>query len=124
MIENLTKDSYHIEITINEPDKEFILNWYGKVTDRSPDTVLTPYFNSIIEASDSMKHSVILNFTKMDYLNSSTINCIIMLIRKLSAKNVKSKLIYSRSINWQALAFSTFEAFLDKRMLFQISSVK
>lgn len=109
---NFAKESAKIEIQDNPNGVTLIFS--GKINMQNPSTVFTPFFNEvhkrIVEASVK---SVVADFTKLVFLNSSGLKSIIrwiMLLANLDeSQQYKVQIVYSTDIGWQETSLTTFK---------------
>jgi hypothetical protein len=83
------------------------MTWIGKSDERDPSAVLNPYFDEIIEKLTGKELGI--DFSKLEYINSSTVPPIIQLIKNLNAKSIKTKITYNKNSKWQAASFKALE---------------
>lgn len=92
-----------------QPDK-VIVNWLGESKEREPIKFITPVFDAIYQKDAS--NPIILDFTKLDYMNSSTVTPIVKQIEKARKAGRKLEIHYSHALKWQELSFSALRVFL------------
>ena len=103
-MENLKEGS--LEIAINNGEK-VRMAWLGRSENREPGAVLNPYLTKIINAISSKELEV--DFSKLDYMNSSTVPPIIQMIKTLDLKAIPTKILYNKDSKWQAASFKALE---------------
>jgi len=103
-MENLVADTLKILV---EDGAETILQWQGTSTAREPASVINPYVDKIVPLLKSK--TVRLDFTKLQYMNSSTVTPIIRLIRLFDSEGIKTTVIYDKSSKWQQASFKALE---------------
>lgn len=94
--------------------------WYGKSIIPDPSITLDPYFESIIPQID--KNGITIRFDKIKFLCSATLYSIIKLIKKLDETGIKTKIIYSKDLDWQRVTFKAFYSLSRIIKNFSISS--
>lgn len=84
------------------PAKALVLQWRGEVTARDPGLLLTPFLDSILEGKDLTR--VALDFSLMDFMNSSTLVPIVAFIKRASSRQVVVELRYNSEVSWQRVS--------------------
>ncbi len=103
-MENMNDGTLTIEI---KDDAIITMSWLGRSENREPATVLNPYLAKIIDGLSGKELAV--DFTKLEYMNSSTVPPIIQLLKNLEAKKVVTKIFYDKESKWQAASFKALE---------------
>jgi hypothetical protein len=122
-MEDLTKNNLTISVQFDDKNRQILLNWQGKSTDRTPEFVLIPFFNQAVEEAESRNYIIVNNFFDLVYMNSSTINPIVQLIKLLKEKQIKSKIVYNKDLKWQKMTLSTLNVFVSDDNLLEIEEV-
>jgi len=95
-------------LTIEIKDGEIVvMSWLGKSESREPSAVLNPYLSKVLDGISGKELAV--DFTKLEYMNSSTVPPIIQLIKNLDSKKVPTKIFYDKESKWQAASFKALE---------------
>jgi hypothetical protein len=84
----------------------------GKSIDRNPSAVLDPYFSDVVEEMKKKKLQLSIDFTTLQYMNSSTVSPVINFIRKLEENAVKSVVLYDSKLKWQMASFKALETII------------
>ena len=71
-----------LKVEVQETIDSIITNWTGKSVDRNPGKFITPILVDLLERSNEFKKRFILDFQKLDYMNSSTITPIIKILER------------------------------------------
>lgn len=103
-----------LEIHVEESEDFIIISWKGKSTDRMPSAFLNPVFQHIFDRTTSSNKKMIMNFSNLDYMNSSTIMSISKFIEKGKNENYSLTVIYNKKRRWQELSFSALRIFQTK----------
>lgn len=111
MLENLKKETLLIDVNYDLENKNLKLTWKGKSINRTPEIILTPFFDEVIDEAKTSNLSLSIDFFKLDYMNSSTINPIISFVKRLIAEDIKTNIIYNKDLKWQELSFSSLNIF-------------
>jgi len=95
-----------LSIILKTRHNQVILEWHGKSKSKDPGEKLLPFFDEII---DLLKGKVVVvDFRKLEYLNSSTVPTIINLAKNLNENNIRTVVCYDKNLSWQVLSFSAF----------------
>ncbi len=115
------KDIYKnqlLEVEVSEGDDSIVATWTGKSVDRNPSKFLRPMLADILQRSNGAKKKIILDFQKLDFMNSSTITPIIKILERAKRSKVRLIVKYNKLLKWQDLSFSALKIFQteDKRI--------
>jgi hypothetical protein len=80
-----------------------LIEWLGISNARDPGLTLIPYLDQVTKELDC--EEVFVDFSKLEYINSSTVPPIIRLIKELDKKAIKTHVIYNKSLKWQQESF-------------------
>jgi hypothetical protein len=108
-MKNLKEGALEINSSISNGKTNII--WLGKSQDRDPGHMLNPYFEGIINEITGTEVSI--DFTKLEYMNSSTVTSIINLIRLLDKAKVLTNLKYNKNLKWQSASFKALETITE-----------
>ena len=92
-----------LEIKITENENLVILKWLGHSRTLDPAVELNPYLNGVL--NELQGKSILVDFTELVSMNSSTIMPIIFFIRKLEEHAVVSEILYNGKLSWQKASF-------------------
>jgi hypothetical protein len=97
---------------------ELRLAWQGKSADRDPSRFLVPILAEAMESARSAGVTLVMDFSGLDYMNSSTFTPVVKALDESRRLSVPVVLEYSLSRKWQALSFSALRTFetLDGRI--------
>ena len=95
-----------LSIEINDADK-VTMSWLGRSESREPAVALNPYLTGLIDSISGKE--LVVDFTKLEYMNSSTVPPIIQMIKNLNTKGVVTKIYYDKESKWQAASFKALE---------------
>lgn len=99
-MQNFKSDELEIRVTGGE---QTVIEWLGVSNARDPGLTLTPYLDQITKELDCKEVSI--DFSRLEYINSSTVPPIIRLIKDLNKKAVKTLIYYNKSLKWQQESF-------------------
>ncbi len=111
-----TNDSLRIQV---KDDADSIhMEWTGRSVDRDPGKFITPILLESLRKNSHNDKRVLLDFRKLEYMNSSTITPIIKALERAKRGVTKITVLYDGSLKWQDLTFSALEIFqtTDKRV--------
>ena len=92
-----------LEIRIEKKDTKYYMSWFGEIIIPNPGAILNKYFDEIME--EFQGHELIVDFSKFDYMNTSTVVPIIRLINELDKREIKTLIEFDRNKNWQLISF-------------------
>jgi hypothetical protein len=90
---------------------ELRLVWRGRSADREPGRFLLPVLSQAVEACRRSETRLCLDFSALEYMNSSTFTPIVRTIDEARRAGVGIALEYSQAKKWQALSFSALRTF-------------
>ncbi len=106
MVKNFNKASLKIVIS-NQGGNKYNMTWIGQSDDRNPSASLNPYLDSLIPALKGSQ--LVIEYTRLEYMNSSTVPPIIQFIKKLNLNKIKTLIHYDASSKWQSASFKALE---------------
>jgi hypothetical protein len=113
-----------LKVEVKETIDAIVANWTGKSVDRNPSKFITPILVDLLERSNELKKRFILNFQRLDYMNSSTITPIIKILERAKKGNGQITVIYNKLLKWQDLSFSALKIFQTKDKRVEIRGLK
>lgn len=113
-----------LKVEIKETIDSIVTNWTGKSVDRNPSKFITPFLVNLLERSNEVKKRFILDFQKLEYMNSSTITPIIKILERAKNGNGQIYVIYNKLLKWQDLSFSALKIFQTKDKRVEIRGLK
>jgi hypothetical protein len=122
----MKKKSYSnnlLQVDLMETDDSIIAEWSGKSVDRNPSKFITPLLANLLERNGNSKKTLILDFQKLDYMNSSTITPIIKILERAKRGKVQLVVKYNKLLKWQDLSFSALKIFQTKDKRVEIRGV-
>lgn len=121
-IESFKQNLLTIEVEENQGTHNFV--WTGKSIDRNPGSFITPILvNGLKRGLDAGKR-VVMDFRKLEYMNSSTITPIIKLLDRAKRGKNQITIIYDNTLKWQELSFSAMEIFQTKDRRIEIKGAE
>ena len=122
----MKKKSYSnnlLQVDLMETDDSIITEWSGKSVDRNPSKFITPLLANLLERNGNSEKTLILDFQKLDYMNSSTITPIIKILERAKRGKVQLVVKYNKLLKWQDLSFSALKIFQTKDKRVEIRGV-
>ncbi|UCE56802.1 MAG: hypothetical protein JSV31_15580 [Desulfobacterales bacterium] len=113
-----------LKVEVKETIDYIVTNWTGKSVDRNPSKFITPILVNLLEKSNEVKKRFILDFQKLEYMNSSTITPIIKILERAKNGNGQISVIYNKLLKWQDLSFSALKIFQTKDKRVEIRGLK
>ncbi len=90
------------------------VKWTGKSVTRKPAQFITPILVDVLQKSSDEDKRIILDFTKLEYMNSSTITPIIKILERAKRGPNRVTVLYEKAKKWQDLSFSALGIFQTK----------
>lgn len=85
------------------------LLWTGKSAEANPGDFLNPYLESVIQEASGQSLKLELDFTEMEYMNSSTVPPLIRALAAMNKSGVGGAILYKKSLKWQEASFKAME---------------
>ena len=101
-----------LEITEHVDDIELIFK--GKSVERDPGRFLNPIFSDLLMEGKKKNKRIIVIFTTLDYMNSSTIMAISKFLEKGKDSNCMITVQYDNGRRWQKMSFNALKIFQTK----------
>lgn len=90
---------------------ELQVTWRGRSDERDPARFLAPVLAELVETSRRASARLRLDFTALEYMNSSTFTPIVKALGDARRSRVPIALEYAQGKSWQALSFSALRTF-------------
>jgi anti-anti-sigma factor len=100
-----------LAIDVAEHGDALVLAWRGRSDAREPGCFLVPVLDAAFERARGGDLRLVLDFTAVEYMNSSTFTPVVKLVAQARAAGVRVALEYARARSWQALSFSALRTF-------------
>lgn len=120
------KESYvsnSLKIEIQENTDTITTYWTGKSIDRNPSQFINPILVDLVSRSNEGNKRIILDFQKLDYMNSSTITPLIKILERANKGRMNVTVQYNRLLKWQDLSFSALKIFQTKDKRVEIRGI-
>jgi len=92
-----------LEIKVDQQNGRTIIQWKGKSDDRDPGIDLDPYLTTL--ASECKETAVDVEFMDLEFMNSSTVQPILLFMKELSRLGITAVLKYRKDLSWQEASF-------------------
>jgi hypothetical protein len=113
-----------LQIELIENTNSITMVWTGKSTHRKPSEFISPILAETIRRSNASKKRIIMDFRRLEYMNSSTITPIIKILERAKRGATEITLLYNKSLKWQDLSFSALEIFETQDSKVEIKGVE
>jgi hypothetical protein len=91
-----------------------VMVWRGRSEHREPGRFLVPILQDALTRARETGKQLVLDFTRVEYMNSSTFTPIVKLLDQARRSGVRIALEYSLERKWQGLSFSALRTFETK----------
>ncbi|MCR9142509.1 MAG: hypothetical protein NXI24_09675 [bacterium] len=103
-----------LEIVVTRNDLALRLEWLGSIHSADPGDYLDPYFDLLIDAAASDGVAIVCDFSKLEYMNSSSIPPLIHLLRECGEREIKAEFTYDASRKVQTASFRALDVIARK----------
>lgn len=103
-----------LTIEVTDAADSIHLLWKGRSTDRDPARFLLPLLRGTLERAGNGQKRVVLDFTLLEYMNSSTFSPLVRFLDEAARGEHRLLLEYSQDKKWQTLSFSALKAFMTQ----------
>ncbi|MEM7183315.1 MAG: hypothetical protein AAF518_20550 [Spirochaetota bacterium] len=105
-MQHLSLENFSIHVT--GEGSSFGMKWKGKSEFRNPSEILNPYLDETLGEIGNGS-SLTVDFTELDFMNSSTFPAILHFMKKCSQMKLETKFQYKGSSEWQAASFKPIQ---------------
>ena len=116
-MDKLSAADLTIEVAQLGPSEPIRCSWLGKSQDRSPATILAPWFEKLLVEAKQAAAPVEMHFERLEHFNSSTITALIRLIQNARNAGVQLLMVYDQNLKWQRLSFDALRVFARDDLL-------
>jgi hypothetical protein len=96
-----------LKVILTQGDDGFTVAWHGECDARKPDPLLDGFLQSLVRKVAGRRS--IIDFTNLEFMNSSTLSSILNFIRQLDTQ-CQAKILYNAKIEWQLVAYRCMKA--------------
>jgi hypothetical protein len=114
----------NLTLEVADDGQAIRVEWLGKSTARNPASFLAPVLQKALAQAAAAGRPLVLDFTRVAYMNSSTITPIIRLLDEAKRGGHAVTVLYRADLKWQALSFSALEIFETEDQRIAIRGVK
>lgn len=100
-----------LTLDVEETETTISVRWKGKSTAREPGPFLVPLLSRCLNSCIATERKLELDFRAAEYFNSSTITPIIRVLDSAKHGLAAVRVIYNKSVRWQAISFSALLIF-------------
>ncbi|WCL50453.1 hypothetical protein [Leptospira sp. GIMC2001] len=104
-MDNLKIENF--EIKISAQGDSVMMQWLGRSESRNPAEYLNPYLENFI--SNIQGKNLVIDYTKLEFMNSSTVPPIIKLIKSCSTNDIKVTIHFNKIVEWQNASFKPLQ---------------
>lgn len=121
-----TKSYSDNNLTLNVEDDGHVIrvDWRGRSTARNPAIFLAPILRDALRQAGSSGQALVLDFTRIEYMHSSTITPIIRVLDEARRGAETVTVLYRAGLKWQELSFSALEIFQTEDHRIEIRGVE
>ncbi|MCB1322066.1 MAG: hypothetical protein KDK34_17540, partial [Leptospiraceae bacterium] len=87
-MQSLEQGNLKIDASVDADGQRLLLKWIGKSVDADPAAVLDTYLDGVVKTAAQNGYSLEMDFSSLDYMNSSTVPPIIRVIGDLHRQNI------------------------------------
>lgn len=116
-------ENAQFQVEKSEDDHDLILRLLGKSILRDPNEFLMPILLETVTEANNKKKRVLIDFTDLVYMNSSTLTPIIKILERIMINDGHIMLLYKKSLKWQDISFSALVIFQTKDKRIEIKGV-
>jgi hypothetical protein len=103
-----------LSIDVQEDETTITAEWKGKSIEREPHKFITPILVREIKKCSDRNKRLVLDFQRLEYMNSSTITPIIKILERAKRGTTRITVRYDQAQKWQELIFSALTIFTTK----------
>jgi len=112
-----------LKIEVQESNDSITTRWTGKSIDRNPSNFLNPILVEIVNRSTEFNKRMVLDFQKLDFMNSSTVTPLIKILERAHKGKMSVTVTYNKQMKWQDLSFSALKIFQTKDRRVEIKGI-
>ncbi len=116
-----SKDSLQIEVS--EHPEEIVARFLGKSLLKEPGGFMMPVLLDLLSRSNDGEKRVVLDFTRLSYMNSSTLSPVIKILERARLGRLRVAVLYDKSLKWQDISFSALVIFQTQDLRIEIRGV-
>jgi hypothetical protein len=100
-----------LKLELEHTPSEVRVAWSGRSTAREPGRFILPVLSKAVELSEEKGHPLVLDFRRIEYMNSSTITPVIRTLEQARRYSRSVRVLYQQGVKWQELSFSALQVF-------------
>jgi hypothetical protein len=94
-----------LTVNLDENSPPLRVDFLGRSNDRTPETVLVPFFDELTAKALLKGGAVELHFERLEFFNSSTISTVIQCVMAMRERGVRTDISYDGRQKWQKVFF-------------------
>ncbi len=118
-----TYASGDLKLEVRSGESAIEVAWLGRSTARDPSSFLGPILTDALRQAGAAGQGVVLDFRRLEYMNSSTITPVIRLLHEAKRGTARVKILFKQTSRWQELSFSALTIFQTDDERIQIRGV-
>lgn len=114
-----------LEIQVRrEGGEELRLIWSGAIHSADPGDYLDPYLDLLIDSAKAENLRIICDFSRLEYMNSSSIPPLIHLLRECGEREIHAEFFYDSTRRVQTAAFRALDVIARKSSFTSVKGIK
>ena len=122
-VKDLKIDDLEIQVR-REGNGELRLVWSGSIHSADPGDYLDPYFDLLIDAAKAESLRIICDFSRLEYMNSSSIPPLIHLLRECGDGEIHAEFLYDAARKVQTASFRALDVIARKSSFTSVKGVE
>lgn len=102
-------ESLVIRLRVGDEGVELI--WSGKNTEMDAGKFIGPILTEALDKSEDGRFPVTLDFQRLEFMNSSTISQLIIMLNRARDGQHRVTLVYKEASKWQRFSFTALDVF-------------
>lgn len=112
-----------LEILVDRNENTLRLEWKGSIHSADPGDYLDPYLDLLVDTASSNGLSIVCDFSKLEYMNSSSIPPLIHLLRECGERELKAEFTYDANRKVQTASFRALDVIARKSSFTSVKGV-
>ena len=100
-----------LTLVVRDEPARVVVTWLGRSTARSPAMFVLPVLLNALERAAEKDLVLVIEFQRLDYMNSSTLTPLIRLIELVNRRGRPLEVNYAKDLKWQSISFTALEIF-------------
>lgn len=112
-----------LEIIVQRDSTTLRLEWTGSIHSSDPGDYLDPYFDLLIDTAAQDRLAIVCDFSRLEYMNSSSIPPLIHLLRECGDREIKAEFRYDAARKVQTASFRALDVIARKSRFTTVKGV-